>query len=221
MRRKMPSPSTVISFIALAVALSGTAVAAVAVDYARNAGKVDGKSAVSAASSTNRAAGKLVATASAGKSKGRIPRKFIGDVMNGATTNLTKYLRVVDNQDGPTVALAIIPGIGRLDAQCRDQDPAPGIESTQTLITFTASDPRGVNVSRLLGRDIDRAQAGIVFSAVPATPVPIINFADSLFQLILQARERTVLVMGSSRSDSNRTANAACLIFGVAMRVGS
>lgn len=220
MRRKLPSPSMVISMIALAVALSGTAVAAVAVDYARNAGRVDGKSAVSASSSTRRAAGKLVATASRGAHKGRIPGGFVSDVMRGASTNLTKYMRAVDNSDGPTAPLAIIPGIGRLDAQCRDQDPRPGVESTQTRITFTASDPGGVNVSRLLGRDIDRARAGVVFSAVPQTPVPVINFADSLFQLILQAHERTVLIMGSSRSDSNRTANAACLIWGVGIRVG-
>jgi len=221
MRPKMPSPSMVVSLIALAIALSGTAVAAVAVDYARNAGKVDGKSAVSASSSPKRAAGKLVATASRGRFKGRIPGGLVSDVMRGATTNLTRYMRVDDNSDGRTAALAIIPGIGRLDAQCRDQDPAVGMESTQTLITFRASDPRGVNVSRLLGRDIDRAQSGVVFSALPGTPVPVINFADSLFQLILQARDRTVLIMGSSRSDANRTSNAACLIWGVGMRVGT
>lgn len=220
MRRKMPSPSMVVSMIALAIALSGTAVAAVAVDYARNAGKVDGKSAVPASSSPKRAAGKLVATASAGRYKGRLPGGLVSDVMRGATTNLTKYIRVVDNTDGPSVALAIIPGIGRLDAQCRDQDPTTGVESTQTLITFRASDRRGVNVSRLLGRDIDRAQSGVVFSALPNTPVPVINFADPLFQLMLQARERTVLIMGSSRTTANRTADAACLIWGIAMRVG-
>lgn len=220
MRRRLPSPATVISLVALAIALSGTAVAAVAVDYARNAGRVDGKSAVSASSSTKHAAGRLVATAGTGAYKGRIPPKFLDDVMRGASTNLTKYLRVVDNSNGPTVALASIPGIGRLDAQCRDQDPAAGTESTQTLITFTASDPRGVNVSRLLGRDIDRAQSGVVFSALPRTPVPVINFADSLFQLILQAHSRTVLIMGSSRSDFNHSGHAACLIWGIGLRVG-
>ncbi|MGH2918957.1 MAG: hypothetical protein ACRDLS_10235 [Solirubrobacteraceae bacterium] len=220
MRRKMPSPSTVIALIALAVALSGTAVAAVAVDYAKRAGSVDGKSAVSPSASYKRAAGKLVATARRGDDRGRIPGRFVSDVMRGASTNLTRFMRVVDNQNGPVVTLATIPGIGRLDAQCRDQDARVGRESTQTLITFIASDPRGVNVSRLLGRDIDRAQDGVVFAALPAEPVPIINFADSLFQLILQARERAVLVMGSSRSNLNQTPDAACLIWGVALRVG-
>jgi hypothetical protein len=220
MRRKLPSPSTVIALIALAVALSGTAVAAVAVKYAKNAGAVDGKSAVSASASTTRAAGKLLATTKTGRAKGRIPGKFVDDVMRGASVNLTKYLKVVDNSDGPVIPMAIIPGIGRLDAQCRDQDPKAGVESTQTIITFTASDPRGVNVSRLLGRDIDRAQNGVVVSALPSQPVPVINFADALFQLILQARDKTVLVMGSARSDLNKSPNAACLIWGVSLRVG-
>jgi hypothetical protein len=220
MRRKWPSPATVIALIALAVALSGTAVAAVAVDYAKRAGTVDGKSAVGANASTSHAAGKLIATAKHGRAKGRIPGKFVNDVMRGATVNLTKYLRVVDNQGGPVVPLAIIPKVGRLDAQCRDQDPTIGVESTQTLITFSAFDPRGVNGSRLLGRDIERAQSGSVFSALPGQPVPVINFADSLFQLILQAHDKTVLVMGSARSDANKSPNAACLIWGISMRVG-
>ncbi len=220
MRRRMPSPSTVIALIALGVALSGTAVAAVAVDYARRAGEVDGKSAVSASASKKRAAGKLVATEKRGPAKGLIPGKFVNGVMRGGSTNLAKILHVVDNQPGQTVTLAIFPGIGRLDAQCRDQDPTAGMESTQTLITFHASEKGGVNVSRLLGRDIDRAQDGVVFAAVPGTPVPVINFADSLFQLILQARDKTVLVMGSSRSNLNQTRDAACLIWGIGLNIG-
>lgn len=221
MRRKMPSPATVIALVALGVALSGTAVAAVAVDYARRAGSVDGKSAVSSSASKARAAGNLIATARRGEGKGRIPGRFVDDVMRGGSANVSKYLRVVDNRGGPVVPLAIMPGIGRLDAQCRDQDPTVGIESTQTIITFTASDKGGVNVSRLLGRDIDRAQDGVVFSALPSTPVPVINFADSLFQLIFQAREQAALVIGSSRSNSNKTNDAACLIWGISLRVGN
>jgi len=216
----LPAPSTVVALIALVVALSGTGVAAVAVDYARRAGSVDGKSAVAASASTSRAAGKLVATAQRGPGKGRLPAKFVDGVMRGAAMNIATYMRAVDNQDGPIVPIALIPGIGRFDAQCRDQDPTIGMESTQTLITFTASDPGGVNVSRLLGRDIDRAQDGLVFSAAPSQPVPVINFADSLFQLILSAREQSVLVMGSTRTNLNHSPDAACLIWGIGLRVG-
>lgn len=207
----------VVALIALFVASSGTAVAVVG--YARNAGAVDGKSAVSASSSLKHARGRLVATASAGPNAGRIPDNFVSNVMRGGATSLTRYLRVVDNDPGPVVPLAIIPRIGRLDAQCRDQDATPGIESTQTVITFTASDPGGVNVSRLLGRDIESARNAVVFTALPTEPVPILSFADSLFQLVLQARDRTVFINGASRSDANRTADAKCLIFGIGLRV--
>jgi hypothetical protein len=207
----------IVALIALFVALSGTAVAVVG--YARNAGAVDGKSAVSARSTLEHARGNVVATARGGRNGGRIPGRFVSEVMRGGSTSLTRYLRVVDNAEGPVVPLAIIPQIGRLDAQCRDQDPEAGIESTQTVITFTASDPGGVNVSRLLGRDIESARNAVVFTALKDEPVPILSFADSLFQLVLQARDRTVFINGASRSDANRTANAACLIFGIGLRV--
>jgi hypothetical protein len=208
----------VVAIIALIVATSGTAIAAV--DFARNAGAVDGKSAVSASVSLKRSAGKLVAAATAGPGKGRIPGRFVEDVMRGGSTSLSQYIRAVDNADGPVVPLAIIPGIGRLDAQCRDQDPTIDIKSTQTLVTFTASDERGVNVSRLLGSDIGSSREGVVFTAPKDEPVPIMQFADSLFQVTLQARDRTVFLTGAARPDLNRTAAAACLIFGVGFRVG-
>jgi hypothetical protein len=208
----------VVALIALVVALSGTAVAAV--DFARNAGAVDGHSAVSASSSLSNSPGKLVATATAGPGKGRIPGRFIEDVMRGGSTSLSRYIRAVDNADGPVVALAIIPGIGRLDAQCRDQDETPNIKSTQTLVTFTASDRRGVNVSRLLGSDIGSSREGVVFTALKGQPVPVMQFADSLFQLTLQARDRTVFISGAARPDNNRSPTAACLIFGVGFRLG-
>jgi hypothetical protein len=218
MWRSRPSPAMVVAIVALIVALSGTAVAAV--DFARNAGAVDGKSAVSARTPVRLAAGRLVATARAGAGRGRLPGRFVSDVMRGGATSLTRYLRAVDNADGPVVPLAIIPGIGRLDAQCRDQDPTVGIKSTQTLVSFTASDPRGVNVSRLLGSDIGSSREGVVFTALKNQPVPILQFADSLFQLTLQARDRTVFMTGAARPDLNRTASAACLIFGIGLRVG-
>jgi hypothetical protein len=217
MRLRMPSPAMVVALIALVVSFSGTAFAVV--NYARNAGAVDGKSAVSSDSSLRQASGNLVATAGAGRDPGRIPARFLAGVMRGGSTSLTRYIRVVDNQDGPVVPLAIIPKIGRLDAQCRDQDPAPGIESTQTVISFTASERGGVNVSRLLGRDIESARNAVVFTALKDRPVPILSLADNLFQLVLQARNRTVFVTGAGRSDANRSANAACLVFGVALRV--
>src|SRR6195256_259520 len=98
----------VVAVIALIVALSGTAIAAV--DFARNAGAVDGKSAVGAKASLRRAAGKLVATATGGTGKGQIPARFLEGVMRGGTMTLSKYLRTVDNQAGRATALLTIPG---------------------------------------------------------------------------------------------------------------
>ena len=87
------------------------------------------------------------------------------------------------------------------------------------MITFTASERGGVNISRLLGRDIEGARNAVVFTALKDVPVPILSFADSLFQLVLQARNRTVFVNGASRSDANRSPDAKCLIFGIGLRV--
>ena len=69
MRFSKPSPSMVVASIALFVSLGGTSVAAVS--YARNAGQVDGYDAVKASSSTNKAAGNLVAANKSGPDKGR------------------------------------------------------------------------------------------------------------------------------------------------------
>ena len=217
MRLRMPSPAMVVALIALVVASSGTAVAVVG--YARNAGAVDRLSAVPARTPLKHAKGKLVATASAGENRGRIPGRFVADVMRGSTTSLSKYLRVVDNSDGPVVPLAIIPGIGRLDARCRDQDPTPGVESTQTFVSFTGADPAGVNVSLLTGRDVERGRNAVVFTAPKDVPQLILDRADFFFQLTMQARDRTVFMTGASRTDLNNTANAACLIFGIGLRV--
>lgn len=217
MRPRMPSPAMVVALVALFISLSGTAVAVVG--YASNADAVDGRSAVRATASLREAAGKLVATTEHGAARGRIPGRFVHDVMRGGATSVTRYLRAADNQPGPIVALATIPGIGRLSGQCRDQDPTAGIESTQTVITFTATEAGGANVSRLLGRDIEGGRTPVVFGARKGVPVLVFNFADPMFQLVLQAGERTAFVSGSARSDRNGTANAACLIFGIGLRV--
>jgi hypothetical protein len=214
----MPSPAMVVALIALVVGLSGTAVAAV--DFARNSGAVDGKSAVSSSATLGAAKGKLVATDSSGSARGRVPGRFVSDVMRGGATSIAKVLQAVDNEPGPVVAIATIDGVGKFEAQCRDQDPATGVESTQTVVTFTASQPGGASVSRLTGRDIDSSRDGVVFTALPNQAVPVISLADTMFQLILQSGPRTVFFSGSARSDANHTAAAACSIWGIGLRVG-
>jgi hypothetical protein len=73
---RLPSPAMVVALVALFVALTGSA-AAVTVSYALNSDKVDGKHAVGAGATLNRAAGKLVATRSTGANKGKFASKFI------------------------------------------------------------------------------------------------------------------------------------------------
>jgi hypothetical protein len=215
---RLPSPAMVVAVIALVVALSGTAIAAV--DFAHNAGAVDGKSAVGAKASLRSAAGKLVATATGGNGKGQIPARFLEGVMRGGTMTLSRYLRTVDNQAGRPTPLLIIPGIGRFDAQCDDVDPTPGTQTTRTSVNFTASVKNSVNVSRLLGRDIGAGQRPAVFSAPQGQPVSILASADGLFEVIMEAKGRSVLVVGSSRTDNGPGPSAACLIWGTAFRVG-
>jgi hypothetical protein len=208
----------VVAVIALIVALSGTAIAAV--DFAQNAGAVDGRSAVGARASLREAAGKLVATADGGTGKGQIPARFLQGVMRGGTASLSKYLHTVDNQAGRPTALLIVPGIGRMDAECDDVDPAVGTATTRTSISFTASVKQGVNISRLLGRDIAAAQRPDVFTAPKGQVVPIIASADGLFEVVMEAKGRSVLVIGAARTDNAPGPRAACLIWGTAFRIG-
>ena len=218
MKLRLPSPAMVVAVVALIVALSGTAIAAV--DFAQNAGAVDGRSAVGASTSLRDAAGKLVATASGGEGKGQIPARFVDGVMRGGTMSLSKYLHTVDNQTGRPTPLLIVPGIGRFDARCDDADPAVGTQSTRTSISFTASVDQGVNVSRLLGRDVGSGQRPAVFSAPKGQAVSILGRADGLFQLIMEAKGRSVVVTGAARTDNGPGPQAACLIWGAAFRVG-
>jgi hypothetical protein len=215
---RLPSPAMVVAVVALVVALSGTAIAAV--NFAQNAGAVDGKSAVGASASRSEAAGKVVATASGGEGKGQIPARFLDGVMRGGTMTLSKYLRTVDNQAGHPTPLLIVPGIGRFDARCDDVDATAGTQTTRTSITFTASVTQGVNVSRLLGRDIGTSNRPDVFSAPKGQAVSILGSADGLFQVIMEAKGRSVLITGAARTDNSPGPRAACLIWGTAFRVG-
>ena len=143
-----------------------------------------------------------MATSTGGNGKGQIPARFLDGVMRGGTQTLSKYLRTVDNQAGRPTPLLIIPGIGRFDAQCDDVDPTVGTQTTRTSINFTASVKQGVNVSRLLGRDIGAGERPAVFSAPKGQPVSILASADGLFELIMEAKGRSVLITGASRTDN-------------------
>ena len=102
MKIRRPSPAMAVACTALFIALGGTSIAAV--NYARNAGAVDGKSAVSAGASLARAKGNLVATARGGSNAGRIPGKFLADVTRGES--FARAFDVTDNTPGAALELA-------------------------------------------------------------------------------------------------------------------
>ena len=98
--------------------------------------------------------------------------------------------------------------------------PTVGTQTTRTSINFTASVNQGVNVSRLLGRDVGAGERPAVFSAPKGQPVSILASADGLFELVMEAKGRSVLVTGAARTDNGPGPQAACLLWGTAFRVG-
>ena len=129
MRR--PSPSMIVSIIAVVMASAGTSVAAVT--FVKNAGAVDGKSAVSASATNAKAAGKLVAT---GKS-GKLPIKFLGleGIMRGDKQTFAVGLDVPDNTTGQGQLLGGRDGLGLISATCGSSTPAALLWSAHVAVT--------------------------------------------------------------------------------------
>ena len=134
------------------------------------------------------------------------------------TQTLSKYLHTVDNQPGAR-RRCDHPGHRALDAQCDDVDPTVGTQTTRTSITFTASVNQGVNVSRLLGRDIGAGERP------PRLQAPRGSRCRS------GQRRRPLRghhggqgplgpLTGAARTDNGPGPEAACLLWGTAFRVG-
>jgi hypothetical protein len=138
MRVRRPSPAMVVASIALFVSLGGTSVAAV--NFARNAGAVDGKSAVFSGATLDSAAGKLVATNRSGSDKGKVPGKFLADV--AGTTSFAKRFEVADNQTVAPTALATVRGIGTITASCTDENANAGVENPRSDVVATSRTSR-------------------------------------------------------------------------------
>src|SRR5688572_27577412 len=85
MKLKRPSPAMAVAVTALVMSMTGGAIAAV--NYATNAGAVDGKSAVKAGSSLSKSAGKLVATYTGGENKGKIPFRNLAGVASTSSVD--------------------------------------------------------------------------------------------------------------------------------------
>lgn len=211
MKIRRPSPAMAVACTALFIALGGTSIAAV--NYARNAGAVDGKSAVSAGSSTSRAAGKLVATNRSGSDKGRIPAKFLAGVAGARTFGAA--VDVQDNAVGAPTALGTAPGIGTLTASCTDQSERPGVEDPSTTITLTNASGATINVAkRIGGRDAD------VVAQAPGTVQTITIGGSNTFELHAQNRGTDLVIDGVVRQDGRGTDAASCLFYGTFTVVG-
>ena len=198
----------IVACIALFVALGGTSVAAIT--YARNAGAVDGKSAVGAKSSLKHAAGKLVAAGPDGKIRSRFLER------PGRPTSFGSYVPVTDNATGSPVAIASIAGIGELSASCADQNAKAGVEDPVTRLTFNNTSGTALNFARQIG-----GGGATVIAQQPATLESFNIPGANMFTLHAQNGPANVnmLVEGVVRQDAPNTADAKCLVYGVNFRV--
>ena len=205
MKISRPSPAMAVACTALFVALGGTSIAAV--NYARNAGAVDGRSAVKASTTTTRAAGRLVATNASGPNRGRIPGKFLAGVARASSFG--SAVEVVDNATGAPATLGTAPGIGTLTATCADQSNRPGVEDPITTITLNNSSGTTINVAkRVGGRDAE------VLPQAPNTAQSITVGGSNTFELHAQNGPVSMVIDGVIRQDGRGTATASCLFYG-------
>lgn len=207
---RKPSPALVISIVALVMATTGSAVAAV--NFARNSDKVDGKSAVSARASLRSAAGKLVATHRGGSDRGKIDSKFLGGVVTGAARPFSRTIAVIDNSTAAAADLVVIPRFGKLAATCRDASTRAGRENPSTTITLSNASGGTFNSARTIGG----GDAAIgVLPPGGASQFPI-NASNS-FSYHLERSGQNVLVEGVVRQVGTNSGNAFCVAYGVAV----
>ena len=206
MRIRRPSPATVIATIALVMATTGTAVAAV--DFARNAGAVDKLSAVPAGSSNNRAKGNLVATARGGSNPGQIPNKFLADV--GQLTNFSAPFDVPDNASGANIPLTS-SSFGRLEASCQDQNNNAGVEDPRTVLVFTNTSGAPMNYARQVGN----GDATVALLQNGTVNQFTINGSNT-FTYHLQQGSMHVIIQGAVRQERADPAAGVCVVWGTA-----
>ena len=157
--------------------MSGSAVAAVT--FARNAGAVDGKSAVADGAALKTAAGRLVATQRKGAGKGTIAQKYLdlSGLAHGSTATFGKATPLLDNQTIAPAGIGDVPGLGNLNATCQDENPAAGRLDPATTITFANTSGDTVNFARTVN-----------YSATVIAPMP--NTTTQSFRSPARSRSR-------------------------------
>ena len=221
-RLKAPSPSMVVALIALVMAMGGTSIAAV--NFARNAGAVDGRSAVSSTSSLRNAAGKLVATQSGGNAKGQIPSRFLNlsgsNVVQGrgSVQAFGTNVAVIDNSTTAAASFVSIPLFGTMSVICKDQNAAARRLDPQYQLTFTNQSGTTINYARSIDQGVP-AIGHLANNAVLSTGPVFLNNSHE-FRFNLQERGTNVVIEGVVRQDGVNTAAAACTLWGEATRAG-
>jgi hypothetical protein len=203
-----PSSSTVIALVALVFAMTGSAAAVV--NFARNAGAVDGKSAVPAGVKPAAAAGKLVTTRRVGAQAGTVPISYL-DPATGRSQQFGQTTDVIDNGGTVPFTIASIPGFGTLQATCGDQSNTAGNEDPTTTISFVNTSGAPVNFARTVGGAGGSTQ---VLGLVPNQAASFAVNGSNTYVVNLNKPGTTVLVNGVVRQDGAGTAAASCVNWG-------
>ena len=206
MKVRRPSPAMVVASIALFISLGGTSVAAIS--FARNAGAVDGRSAVRAKASLRTAAGKLVATKRSGEDRGKIPTRFLE--LPRRTRSFGAYVAVTDNAAGAPSTLATIDGVGTLTASCADQNNRPGVEDPVLRLSFTNTSGAGINFMRQNGGGQPEISVQL-----PGTVETFNVGGANTFTVHAQRELFSARFEGVVRQDGAGTGDAHCLYYGM------
>jgi hypothetical protein len=204
MRIRKPSPAMVVAIIALVMASTGSAVAAV--NFARNAGAVDSISAVKANSSNDRARGRLVATRKRGDNAGRIPGRFLAGVAHA--DSFGNFFDVGDNATGAQVPIEPT-SLGTLNASCSDQAGAVGVEDPTVRLTFANTSGRDVNYYRRVG-----AGDQTILTLSNGTADSFTINGQNNFRIHVESFGVNVVLEGFTRQFNVRTRGGNCAVTG-------
>jgi hypothetical protein len=208
MRFRRPSPAMVVAIVALVMATAGTSIAAVS--FATNAGAVDGLSAVRAGNK-DRAAGRLIAAARTGVRRGTIPSFHLSGVPQSDT--FSQLFSVPDNQTGGNVTLDENE-LGRLSAQCSDENNNAGNENPTAAVSFTSTNAAPVNFARHVGSG--GAATGVL---QPNTVHSFSIGGANTFRIQTELFGTNIVYEGFVRQVNQGTADAQCLIVGIRQRM--
>jgi hypothetical protein len=212
MRIPRPSPSMIVAMIALVFAMTGSAAAVVS--FARNAGAVDHLSAVTAGSTNNQAAGRLVAMARKGALRGKLPAKFMDPAVPAGTT-FGRASDVIDNANEAPFTVVEIAGLGRLTATCGDSDKKPGVEDPITTISWANTSNGAINYSRTLSGGNTQVQPLVANQAASFSVK-----GSNTYEIQVHLSGTDLLIHGVVRQDGAGSAAASCVNYGQAVRVG-